>query len=111
MKVSLAWLKDYAPVEATPEEIAHAITFHGIEVEHYAASGLPWLDGVFVGDVLTRAPLPIADKLSVCQVDLGTAGGVKTIVCGANNYKVGDRVPVALPGAVLPGGFAIKQTS
>ena len=45
---------------------------------------------------------------SVCQVDLGPAGGVKTIVCGAQNYQVGDRVPVALPGAVLPGDFVIK---
>ena len=63
-----------------------------------------------VGEVLARSQHPNADKLSVCTVDLGPAGGVKTIVCGAQNYKVGDRVPVALPGAVLPGDFKIKQS-
>ena len=63
-----------------------------------------------VGEVSTRDKHPNADKLSVCTVDVGPAGGVKTIVCGAQNYKVGDRVPVALPGAVLPGNFEIKQS-
>jgi phenylalanyl-tRNA synthetase beta chain len=109
MKVSLDWLKEYAALDAPAGEIAHAITFLGFEVEGTIASGVPKLDNVFVGEVLTRAPHPNADKLSVCQVDLGPAGGVRTIVCGAQNYKVGDRVPVALPGAVLPGDFTIKQ--
>ena len=54
--------------------------------------------------------IPNADKLSVCTVDVGPAGGVHTIVCGAQNYKAGNRVPVALPGAVLPGDFKIKQS-
>ena len=60
--------------------------------------------------MLTREKHPNADKLTVCSVDVGPAGGVKTIVCGAPNHRVGDRVPVALPGAVLPGGVEIKQS-
>ena len=71
---------------------------------------MPPLPNVVVGEVLTRDKHPNADKLSVCTVDVGPAGGVKTIVCGAPNHQVGDRVPVALPGAVLAGGLMIKQS-
>jgi phenylalanyl-tRNA synthetase beta chain len=110
VKISLNWLKDYADFTAPPEEISRAITFLGFEVEGIEQTGAPRLEQVVVGEVLVRAPHPNADKLSVCQVDVGPAGGVKTIVCGAQNYQVGDRVPVALPGAVLPGNFAIKQS-
>ena len=63
-----------------------------------------------VGEILTRDKHPNADKLSVCTVDVGPAGGVKTIVCGAPNCDVGNRVAVALPGAVMPGDFVIKQS-
>ena len=109
MKVSLNWLKDYVQLDAPIEEISRAVTFVGLEVEGIIRTGAPKLENVFVGEVLTRDKHPNADKLSVCTVDVGPAGGVKTIVCGAQNYKVGDRVPVALPGAVLPGDFTIKQ--
>jgi len=110
MKFSLNWLRDYVALEASSAEIARAITFLGFEVEQTIETGAPRLDNVVVGEVLSRDRHPNADKLSVCQVDVGSAGGVKTIVCGAQNYKVGDRVPVALPGAVLPGDFAIRQS-
>jgi phenylalanyl-tRNA synthetase beta chain len=110
VKISLNWLKDYVALSAPVEEITRAITFLGFEVEHVSATGAPRLDQVVVGEVLVRDKHPNADKLSVCQVDVGPAGGVKTIVCGAQNYQVGDRVPVALPGAVLPGNFVIKQS-
>jgi len=110
MRISLNWLADYVSLEATAEEITHAVTFLGFEVEGVTSAGAPRLDQVVVGEVLARDKHPNADKLSVCQVDIGPAGGVKTIVCGAQNYKVGDRVPVALPGAVLPGNFTIKQS-
>jgi phenylalanyl-tRNA synthetase beta chain len=112
MKFSLNWIKDYVALDAPAGEIARAITFLGFEVEQVLAAGAPELAHVVVGEVLTRAPHPNADRLSVCTVDLGPgpAGGVRTIVCGAQNYKVGDRVPVALPGAVLPGNFAIKSS-
>src|SRR6185312_6538961 len=106
MKISLNWLRDYVELTASAEEITRALTFLGFEVEGVATSGAPPLTQVVVGEVLTRAQHPNADRLSVCTVDVGPAGGVKTIVCGAQNYKAGDRVLVALPGAVLPGNFA-----
>jgi phenylalanyl-tRNA synthetase beta chain len=110
MKISLNWIKDYVALDAPVAEITRAITFLGFEVEHVASTGAPRLHDVVVGEVLTRVKHPNADKLSVCTVDIGPAVGVRTIVCGAQNYKVGDRVPVALPGAVLPGDFRIRQS-
>ena len=111
MKISRTWLQSYVDLAGlTADEIARAITFLGFEVEGIRVTGAPALAQVVVGEVLTRNPHPNADKLSVCTVDVGPAGGVKTIVCGAQNYQVGDRVPVALPGAVLPGNFEIKQS-
>ncbi|MDB6094758.1 MAG: phenylalanyl-tRNA synthetase, beta subunit [Verrucomicrobia bacterium] len=110
MKISLNWIKDYVQLDAGVDEISRAITFLGFEVEQVIRTGAPVLRDVVVGEVLVRDKHPNADKLSVCQVDVGPAGGLKTIVCGAQNYKVGDRVPVALPGAILPGNFEIKQS-
>jgi phenylalanyl-tRNA synthetase beta chain len=110
MKISLNWLKDYVQLDASVEEISRAITFLGFEVENVATTGAPQLSKVVVGEILTRAKHPNADKLSVCTVDVGPAGGVKTIVCGAPNCDAGRRVPVALPGAILPGNFEIKQS-
>src|ERR1035441_3891201 len=97
----------YAPVP----EITRAITFLGFEVEQVLAAGVPRLEHVVVGEILTSEKHPNADKLSVCMVDIGLAGGVRTIVCGAHNYRVGDSVLVALPGAVLPGGLEIKRST
>ncbi len=110
MKISLNWLKDYVALDASVEEITRAITFLGFEVEGVATTGAPPLEHVVVGEILTRARHPNADKLSVCTVDVGPAGGVKTIVCGAHNCDAGNRVLVALPGAVLPGNFQIKES-
>jgi len=111
VKISRNWLQCYVDLlSSSNDEIARAITFLGFEVENILLSGAPRLDLVFVGEVLTRDKHPNADKLSVCTVDVGPTHGVKTIVCGAQNYKVGDRVPVALPGAILPGNFEIKQS-
>ena len=110
MKISLNWLRDYVQLTGSVDEICRAITFLGFEVEQVIHTGAPQLSNVVVGEVLVRDKHPNADKLSVCQVDIGPAGGVKTIVCGAQNYQVGDRVPVALPGAILPGNFEIKQS-
>ncbi len=110
MKISLNWLKDYVQLDAPVDEITRAITFLGFEVESVHSTGAPKLSNVVVGEILTRAKHPNADKLSVCTVDVGPAGGVKTIVCGANNCDPGKRVPVALPGAILPGNFEIKHS-
>ena len=110
MKISLNWLRDYVALDASHDEISRAITFLGFEVEQIIRTGAPTLSNVVVGEVLVRDKHPNADKLSVCTVNLGDTLGVKTIVCGAQNYQVGDRVPVALPGAILPGNFEIKQS-
>lgn len=110
MKLSLNWLREYIPLTASVDEITRAITFLGFEVEGVVSTGAPKLENVVVGEILTRGKHPNADKLSVCTVDVGPAGGVKTIVCGAPNCDAGRRVPVALPGAVLPGNFHIKQS-
>ncbi len=110
MKISLNWIRDYVPLTASVGEISRAITFLGFEVESVHTTGAPKLEHVVVGEILTRAKHPNADKLSVCTVDVGPAGGVKTIVCGAHNCDAGNRVFVALPGAVLPGDFRIKQS-
>ncbi len=110
MKISLNWIRDYVQLDASVDEITRAITFLGFEVEGVVTTGAPKLDHVVVGEILTRGKHPNADKLSVCTVDVGPAGGVKTIVCGAHNCEAGFRVLVALPGAVLPGDFQIKQS-
>jgi len=111
MKVSLSWLQSYVDLTGvSADDISRAITFLGFEVEQVIRTGAPKFNQVVVGHILTRDKHPNADKLSVCTVDVGAPnGGVRTIVCGAPNCDVGNRVPVALPGAVLPGDFVIKE--
>lgn len=110
MKVSYQWLRNYIDLERTNTEVEEALTLIGFEVEEVVEIGMPELHNVVVGEVLSRDPHPNADRLSICRVQVDTAGSEKRIVCGAQNYKVGDRVPVALPGAVLPGNFKIKAS-
>lgn len=111
MKLSRSWLQDYVDLAGvSDDDISRAITFLGFEVEQVIRTGAPAFNNVVVGHILTRDKHPNADKLSVCTVDVGAAGGgIRTIVCGAPNCDVGNRVPVALPGAVLPGDFVIKE--
>ena len=112
MKISLNWLNDYVALAGiSNDEISRAITFLGFEVEGIINTGAPKLDLVVVGEILTRTKVPNPKKeISLCTVDVGPAGGVKSIVCGAPNCDPGRRVPVALPGAVLPGDFKITQS-
>ncbi|KAB1991054.1 YtpR family tRNA-binding protein, partial [Haemophilus parainfluenzae] len=83
-----------------PEELADALTMAGFEVEDIENRST-WADGVVVGFVQDRQPHPDADKLSVCQVDIGAAEP-STIVCGAANVRAGIYVPVATVGTYLP---------
>ncbi|MBI5771324.1 MAG: phenylalanine--tRNA ligase subunit beta [Verrucomicrobia bacterium] len=111
MKISLNWLRDYVQLDASVDEITRAITFLGFEVEGVSNTGAPKLAHVVVGEILTREKIPnLKKEISLCTVDVGPAGGVKSIICGAPNCNPGARVPVALPGAVLPGGFQITQS-
>ncbi|MEZ5305184.1 MAG: phenylalanine--tRNA ligase subunit beta, partial [Verrucomicrobiales bacterium] len=108
MKVSLHWLSDHLDLSGlTTAGMADLLTFAGVEVEGIEEIGID-SDLVVVGQILSSDPHPDADRLSVCRVQ-ADAGEPIQIVCGAKNYAVGDKVPVALPGTVLPGGFAIKK--
>jgi len=108
MKISLNWLADYVELPATPEETAAKLTLAGLEIEGVERLG-EGLDGVVVAHILESVPHPNAEKLSVTQVDAGPKHGKLQIVCGAKNYKVGDKVPLATVGTKLPGGIEIKQ--
>jgi phenylalanyl-tRNA synthetase beta chain len=107
MIVSLSWLQQHVDLSGLGTgEISDLLTFAGVEVEGITERGLR-SNKVVVARVVTAEQHPNADRLKVCQVDAGT-GGHHQIVCGATNYKVGDKVPLALPGAILPGNFEIK---
>ncbi len=108
MKLSLEWLRAYVDYAGSPSELSDLLTFAGIEVEAIATRGADF-PKVVVAQILTSRQHPNADRLSVCEVDDGLGQGPRQIVCGAKNYKVGDKVPLALPGAVLPGDFKIKE--
>jgi phenylalanyl-tRNA synthetase beta chain len=108
VKISLNWLNKYVAIRADTAEVAHALTMLGFEVEGVEHTGLAPMANLVVGEVLTRDKHPNADRLSVSMVRFAPGAEGKQIVCGAQNYKAGDKVLVALPGAVLPGDFAIK---
>jgi phenylalanyl-tRNA synthetase beta chain len=106
MKFTYNWLKQYVDFDWSPQELAEKLTFAGIEVEDVVSLGGGVLQQVVVCQILSSEKHPNADKLSVCRVNDGT--GERQIVCGAHNYKVGDKVPLALPGVTLSGNFTIK---
>ena len=106
MKFTFNWLKQYVDFDWSPAELAEKLTFAGLEVESVVNLGGKIPDQVVIAQILGSAKHPNADKLSVCRVNDGTSE--RQIVCGAKNYQVGDKVPLALPGAVMPAGFAIK---
>jgi phenylalanyl-tRNA synthetase beta chain len=99
MKVTLNWLKQYVDFDWSPEEVRERLTMLGLEVEGVQKLGGEF-DGVVVAQVITRDKHPNADKLSLCRVADGK--GERQIVCGAQNFKAGDKVPLILPGASLP---------
>lgn len=108
MLVSLEWLKDYVNTQdLAPEVLAEKITRSGIEVDAVIdrASGM---EKVVVGHVVSKEKHPEADKLNICQVDVGEAEP-QQIICGAPNVDAGQKVIVARPGAHLPGGIKIKK--
>ncbi|MBY6035246.1 phenylalanine--tRNA ligase subunit beta [Fictibacillus nanhaiensis] len=107
MLISYNWLKDYVNVEISPAELADKITKSGIEVEMVEPLN-KGISGVVVGHVKECSQHPNADKLRVCKVDIGQ-GEISQIVCGAPNVAQGQKVAVAVPGAVLPGNFKIKK--
>lgn len=109
MRVSCSWLRQFVPFDLSPADLGDRLTMLGLEVEEIL-NPFAALDKVVIGSVLVREPHPQAEKLSVCTVDVGESAPL-SIVCGAANVAAGQTVAVALPGAVLPNGVAIKPAT
>lgn len=106
MKFSENWLRQHVPTDASREQLAATLTAIGLEVEEVTALG-DGLDGVVVARIVSAEKHPEADRLQVCQVEIGEGATVQ-IVCGAPNARAGLKAPLATVGANLPGGMAIK---
>src|SRR5688572_8088557 len=109
MRVPLSWLREYVDVELEPEALAERLTLLGMEVKEVERRGDDWRS-IVVGELLEVRKHPSADKLSLTRVRVDDDGATLGIVCGATNIAAGQRVPVALPGAVLPGERRIDVT-
>ena len=108
MKLSLNWLKELLPLSQSVPEIVETLTFAGVEVEGVEQRGADF-DKVIVSQIESFEQHPNADRLSVCRVNDGS-GLPRQVVCGAKNFRSGDKVPLALPGALLPDGTKIKAS-
>ena len=107
MKVLLSWLREFAPIEGTPEYLADELSDLGLAVEEMTLLG-EGLDGIVVARVLDLRRHPDADKIQLVDVDLGD-GEALQICCGAFNMAVGDLVPLATLGTVMPNGLEIAR--
>jgi phenylalanyl-tRNA synthetase beta chain len=108
VKFSVNWLGEFVELPAT-DDLAHLLTMAGVEIEGIEQRGASF-EKIVVAQINASTQHPNADRLSVCQVDDGS-GAERQIVCGAKNYQVGDKVPLALPGAALPNGTKIKESN
>lgn len=107
MLFSESWLRTYVNPAISSEELQDALTMHGLEVDE-ACKAAPDFTGVVIAEVVECRDHENSDHLHVCQVNAGT-GELIQIVCGAPNVRAGVRVPCAMVGAELPGGFKIKK--
>jgi phenylalanyl-tRNA synthetase beta chain len=108
MRIPLRWLSEFVDVDLDPEALAERLTLLGMEVKTIERWGDDWQQ-VVVGQLLTVEKHPRADRLSLTTVTLGDGTEPLAIVCGATNIAPGQRIPVALPGAVLPGDRRIER--
>src|SRR5438067_1217224 len=108
MKFSVNWLREFVDLPKNAEEIEELLTGAGVETENIETHGAK-IDKVIVAQITASSRHPNADRLTVCDVDDGS-GTKRQIVCGATNYKVGDKVPLALAGAILPNGTEIGKS-
>jgi phenylalanyl-tRNA synthetase beta chain len=114
MKFSESWLRSFCNPSMTTDELAHALTMAGLEVEEVKPAAPPFTK-IVVGEIVSREKHPNADRLSVCMVNIGTLSAAPLqIVCGAPNARAGIRIPCAMVGAELPPDaegkpFVIKQ--
>ncbi len=111
MKISYNWLKEFLDIELDPYELAEKLTNGGVEVESIKSitEGVS-KENLVVGEVLEVSNHPNAGNLSLVKVNINSNQDPLHIVCGADNVAEGQKVPVALPGALLSGGLKIKQT-
>jgi phenylalanyl-tRNA synthetase beta chain len=109
VRIPEQWLRQFCDPPLDTQTLAERLTMGGLEVEAVEPVAPPF-SGVVVGRVLQVSPHPNADRLTLCEVDVGAAAPIR-IVCGAPNVEPGLLVPCALPGAVLPGGVSISATS
>ena len=105
MKVSLKWLKDYVDITVSPAELANRLTMAGNEVKAVEIIGASW-DNVVVGQIMAINPHPNADRLRLATVDTGKEQ--QTVVCGAPNLTVGDKIVFATVGAELKMGIPAR---
>ena len=108
MKFSVNWLREFVALPDKIEELAELLTLAGVEIEAIAQTGAN-IDKIIVARITAASQHPNADRLTVCQVD-DSSGQMRQIVCGATNYKVGDKVALALPGTTLPNGTKIRES-
>jgi phenylalanyl-tRNA synthetase beta chain len=108
MRVPYSWLREYCDPGVEPGELAERLAMTGTEVERVSAVGPPSAENFVVGRVLSAEPHPNADRLRVCKLDTGD-DNERIVVCGAPNVAAGQTVPVALPGATMPGGMEIGE--
>src|SRR5438105_354010 len=108
MKFSVNWLREFVDLPKDSEDIADWLTSAAVETKGIETRGAK-IDKVIVSQITASSCHPNADRLTVCEVDDGS-GTKRQIVCGATNYKVGDKVPLALPGTKLPNGTEIRKS-
>ena len=109
MKLNENWLRQWVSPDLDIQGIGHALTMAGLELDSIESLSVP-LKKVVVGQIESLDPHPDADRLRVCQVNVGSKARLQ-IVCGAANAAAGMKVPVALVGAELPGGLVIKRAA
>ena len=108
MKFSVNWLREFVDLPPSVDALAELLTLAGVEIEGTERRGAN-IDKVVVAQINASTQHPNADRLTVCEVDDGS-GIKRQIVCGATNYNVGDKVPLASPGVMLPNGLQIQKS-
>src|SRR3954452_8893199 len=108
MKFSVNWLREFVGLPKNSDDIAELLARAGIETKSIERRGAN-MENVVAAQIVASSRHPNADRLTVCEVDDGS-GTKRQIVCGATNYNVGDKVPLALPGAKLPNGSDIRKS-
>ena len=107
MKVLLNWLREFVPIALDTPALCERLTLGGLAVDGYEELGAD-IRGVVIGEIISTAPHPQAERLTLCEVRTGP-GPTVSVVCGATNMKAGDRIAYAPPGTVLPGDRRIEQ--